>query len=364
MKNTTRSWMALMGLSVGLIHSQGSHAQVSDCCGDTAVSSITPVATSYVVPTTQTTVLRPVMTVETPVVYEPTAYVVDRPNRGLFSGLFRPRPRPISFVETSYIPPTYDVVTPTYFATSYVPTTMTLDSSVVETTFVSTDPCGVPSNSTVSNGGSTVSHSSQGESRPTPTQQQVTPAPRPTVTSPPKNVQSRSASESAGAAASPPPSDGSTRASTELNEPAYEFPASPRPEKGVTEPPVPTGEGVTTPIDDLNSRSSFKPKPTDLDRQASSGSLGALRGQVITRENGKAESKVRVVFSDLRNTFKDRERETDANGRFEVLLPNGDWAVNVVEEDGKQTSYGSITASSGRFFDQKDRPVSSIRINH
>jgi len=45
-------------------------------------------------------------------------------------------------------------------------------------------------------------------------------------------------------------------------------------------------------------------------------------------------------------------------------LPNGDWAVNIVEPDGKQTSFGTITVTSGRFFDQQDRPISSIRINH
>jgi hypothetical protein len=352
MTSATRLFVALLGLSAALVWPMGAGAQVVECC-DTVVAVPTSyvatsyVATSFAVPTVRSTVLRPVIAAEAPVVYESTSYVVERPRRGLLSGLFGPRYRetayytqaayvPTAYVPTTYVPTTYEVVAPTTYTTSYVPTslttywptTVTLDAPVVPTVYV--DPCL----------GSTVAASA------IPTRQ-VTGSPQGSAVSPPKNVQSRPSGSG---------TDSSRGVGGSLNEPPYEFPSNATPEK--------TESGVLAPIDDGTGRTSFRPRATDLTRQTSGTALGALRGEVVSATDGKPQPNVRVVFSDLRNTFKDRERQTDATGRFDLMLPNGDWAVSVAELDGKMTPYGSITATSGRFFDERDRLVSSLRINH
>ena len=367
MKNARRTWMTLIGLSAGLLQSAYSVAQVSNCC-DSAIAS----PTNYV-SSTRTTVMRPIITVESPVVYQATSYnSFVRPRRNLLAELFQPRYRETTYVETSYVPPSYEVFEPTVYTTTYLPTKMVEVPVVmdvpVETVYTPTrysvvEPC----DSLTETSSVAVPRASSQSLEPTSTRAQSVGSSQSlsSPAAPPKAVRSRQSPSSESMKSSPNAVlDSANPPPATLKEPSYdEFPVNPRPEKIETDGLMPAPAGVTGPVDEDVSRTAFKPRATDLSKKEVSAS-GLLRGQVITGSSGAAQPNVRVVFSDQRNTFKDRVKNTDATGRFELVLPNGDWTVNVIEPDGNQTSYGTITSTSGRFLDENDRVISSIRINH
>jgi hypothetical protein len=108
----------------------------------------------------------------------------------------------------------------------------------------------------------------------------------------------------------------------------------------------------------------MRPAATELSPRPAIPAPSTLRGEVVSAADQKPESNVRLIFKHRLQTFEDRVRLTDGLGRFDVLLPSGDWEVALVEPDGKTTSYGIITSTGGQFYDERDRPVASLRLNH
>jgi hypothetical protein len=320
----------------------------ADCCdppvvatsyAPTLYSTSTLVPTAYVAPR----VIEPTVYLESPVVYESTGYVVEARRPGLldrlFGGLGR-RSYEYDLVPTAYVETVPVVARPTTFLspTRYLPTATIIERPVIEV-----DPCAVPT--------AAVRTAAQGSATASP--QGAAPRPydgtgaglgggdsRGRANEPELDYKAAGANRANGS-----PSDGS---GSEKSSPA----ASPP----LDEPPAPLLDGAT-------SRSAYRPAATELRAQTDSPAAGALRG-VVVNASGQPKADVRVVFTDVRQTYRDRERVTDASGRFEVVLPNGDWTVNVQESDGRLTPFGVVTAAGGRFLDDRDRIVSSLRLNH
>jgi hypothetical protein len=277
--------------------------------------------TSYVVPTSY----------YVPTVYTPTAYYSQTAyyRTGLFG---RIRQRPV-YTTTRYV---YDL-TPTVY-TSYVPTAWTVPLSA--TSYVS-DPCEVgtvgssvaPTNAT--SGGSRSGQNDGGNSA-----------------QPPKTVQSQPQN---GSNSATPPGNNSGN-NNGLDEPGLDRPV---PDDAGTRGNM----GLNNTGDSSVRRSAMRPAATVMTPQNSTIAPNALHGEVMNSVDGKPRGNARIVFTDARQTYRDRERTTDAQGRFEVVLPNGDWTVNVEDASGKLVPYGTITSAGGRFYDDTDRVVSLLRLN-
>ena len=110
--------------------------------------------------------------------------------------------------------------------------------------------------------------------------------------------------------------------------------------------------------------SSYRPAPTVMTPRPGAPGLSSIRGQVVSDGTLQPQSAVKVIFANVGETFGDRIESSDANGFFNVPLPNGDWNVTVEEADGTQTAYGRVTVASGRVYDEEGRGVTSLRIHH
>lgn len=295
---------------------------------------------AYYLPTVYSSYFYPTVyasSVLSPTYYvEPTTYLVGT---SYGTRLRRSAWRPIYGTTRSYY---YDLTPTSYWTTSYWPTTTTMDLPVVVSpTIAYAGDCVTAAPAVV--GRSAPSGAATGGG---------------TTTKPPANVNSEPATGSGGTGT------------------------------GATEPPFDDLGGVQTPIPDVNGgtggaaptsppeaggagsvqapgqidRSSFRPAPTDM-RARALPSLGALRGEVITGADNTPVPNIRVVLQDVRQTYGDKEETSDLAGRFEVVLPNGDWRVNVEDKDGKLAPYGTITVAGGRFYDERGRVVSSLRLH-
>lgn len=283
------------------------------------LTGATYVPTSYVVPST----------------YTPTRYVetVYQEPRGL-SRLFGPR----QWTSTSW---SYYGLTPTSYV-SVAPTTYRLTPTRYVPTAYVTDPC----DTVVGSADATVDPNATSATRQNSGTTGGGTPPR-AVQSTPKN--GSNSNQGAGDNSSVP------------QEPGFD---DTRP--GGPVPDEPTGGGLQTPTgsqDNSVQRSAMRPRPTELNPQTNSVPVNALRGEVAAATDGKPVPSVRVVFSDARQTYRDRATTTDVNGRFHVVLPNGDWTVAIEDATGKLTPYGNITSTNGRFLDEGDRVVSSLRLN-
>jgi hypothetical protein len=88
-----------------------------------------------------------------------------------------------------------------------------------------------------------------------------------------------------------------------------------------------------------------------------------LDGKVASALSGKPESAVPVTLVPNSNLFRNRVATTDDQGRFNVLLTDGDWTVQVPRPDGKGTIDRLITVSGGLVTDDQDREITSLTVN-
>lgn len=338
-----------------------------------AVPTTSYVTTSYYTPASYSSVLYPTVytsSILTPTYYvEPTSYVVPTVFRSRWR---RAASRPIYTTSRSYY---YDLTPTSYAWSTYWPTTTTLDVPLVvsPTMLASTEDCYVDQASAViTSPSSAINPAPRSNTSP-----RSNPAPSEGVNPrPPLNLESRPTN---GGSAEPTPiiPDGPAPAAppaadaTSGLEPGLDFRGEPIPEKGVEPagdqalPPIsPPGGPELGPDASGSTRSSYRPAPTEMAPRPALPALGALRGSVISTTALKPEAGVRVVFADSRGRYGDRETASDAEGRFEVSLPDGDWRVSVEGADGKLTPYGNVTVASGRFYDERGRVVSSLRLHH
>ena len=121
---------------------------------------------------------------------------------------------------------------------------------------------------------------------------------------------------------------------------------------------------------DTQTRSSFKPaSPTVMTPKAGVSATNLLRGEVVGGLSNQGLEGREVIFSDLTGTYPPKKKTTDANGRFEVYLPNGGWTISVLDPTAqagtKPVDYPDpITATGGRYVDESGSPIYSLRLSN
>ncbi len=287
------------------------------------------VPTSYYAPTTY---------------YSPTTYFATAYRPGLMQRLFGPRYSTTSRTYYSMLRPTYYSLTPTVYTTPW-------PASYVTTSMLLNDPCDVTP---------IVADSGAAAAYPTAAQRQAAGTNGGAVT-PPRSV----SSEPKTGGASSPINDGNN--SSRIGEPPLNDDArqqDPVPDDPTSRLEIPRNETSARNNDASTRRTALRPAATELNPQPNVVAPNALRGEVVSvADGGRPAANVRVVFTDARQTFRDRTRSTDAQGRFEVVLPNGDWTIGIEDATGKVTTFGNITSASGRFYDESDRVISTLRLN-
>lgn len=162
----------------------------------------------------------------------------------------------------------------------------------------------------------------------------------------------------------PPPVSGSPRSSGGVSNPDATSGGTPLLDPGVlnstprnggatdTEKPL-VPEPTDTGVPPVSSRDALKPPVS---------ARGALQGKVLSAATGKPEKGVEVTFANAVGRFRDRNATTDDQGRFSVVLPEGDWTVKVARDSGG-TIDRDLTVAGGLVTDEKDRPVAALTIN-
>ena len=129
---------------------------------------------------------------------------------------------------------------------------------------------------------------------------------------------------------------------------------------------APTDEVPKLPTADPKSSTSFKKNFTVVQPRDGASSLPVLRGEVVSGVSGQPKAGMEVIFTDLKGTYPDKRKKTDAQGSFEVFLPNGVWAVSVLDPAAgtKAKEYLRVTSTGGRYLDEDDAALYGLRINN
>ena len=302
---------------------------------------------AYYIPTT-TRVISPTTTTLVPTYYSvPTAYYT--PTAAYVETSSRPRlmdrlfgPRPTYTTSRTYFynltPTVYTTPVPTSYLATPVARSAPCETETVIENAPAPAPAATPTNPTAA--------------------KQAAPLTNGAATSPPRSVSSEP--KSGGQSSPIQPKSGN------LNEPPLDDarqqgPVLDDPTSGL-EPPA--GEASKAAGDAATQRTAYRPAATEMRAQLDAVAPNALHGEVVgVADGGKPVANAKVVFSDARQTFRDRIKTTDAQGRFDVVLPNGDWTVGIEDATGKVTTFGTITSAGGRFYDDTDRVISSLRLN-
>jgi hypothetical protein len=280
---------------------------------------------------------------DTVYVYEPTAYYV--PSRYVATGSYIPTSYVLS--TTSYVVPTSFVVPTSYVVRRYRPTV-----TYAPTTYYLPTTLNIPL--------LTSTAAAVACCDPAPTIcDTVAPAVDRPVPAP--------ASASAGSATNPDASGGGSAPALDPNvlnstPRGGTRPGQGTPQSGTTTPsetdttaplvPPPADNGSPPIVPPAGSRDALKPLPP---------ARGTLSGRVLSETSGQPEKGVEVTFANAVGRFRDRTATTDDQGRFSVVLPEGDWTVKVAR-DGGGTFDQDVTIAGGLITDEKDRAVSSLTI--
>ena len=97
-------------------------------------------------------------------------------------------------------------------------------------------------------------------------------------------------------------------------------------------------------------------------RSSREGTLHWLEGKVVSSATNEAESGVRVVVANRRQTFADRVAVTDSNGHYKVRLPDGDWTVSVTTKSGKVYAVSELVVDKGQITDDAGESVPTLTI--
>ena len=82
----------------------------------------------------------------------------------------------------------------------------------------------------------------------------------------------------------------------------------------------------------------------------------------MSSATNEAESGVRVVVANRRQTFADRVAVTDSNGHYKVRLPDGDWTVSVTTKSGKVYAVSELVVDKGQITDDAGESVPTLTI--
>ena len=334
--------------------------------GDTFV---VPTGYSYVLPASYAASAYSTVPAVSSYDYAPATYVSARyRRRGLLRRVFN---RPVIETSRTYA---YDV-TPTVM---YQPTTITYDAPATvasgyyatacqESAVAFRPPGPVPGNAVPADGPGASGTITSTAKRPEEQNYYGKDAPRSkdaakeVVRDVPKDP-AKDATKDGGAAASPPSAPAA---------PVRDPDGSGSGTGGMADPdPLIPPRDVPKGADSVSTRN-FRFPATVLRARDTAPAVNVLRGQVVLATQGLADKpvpQVRVVFVDAKNRFPDRIRMTDAKGAFEVFLPDGGWNIQIDDPAApagtKPRVFTQITSASGRYFDDQDSPIYSVRINY
>ncbi|HEY2158267.1 MAG TPA: carboxypeptidase regulatory-like domain-containing protein [Isosphaeraceae bacterium] len=141
-----------------------------------------------------------------------------------------------------------------------------------------------------------------------------------------------------------------------------------RPEPDLPPGPVPSPAAPADPLglpstDEAIRRSSNKPVLSTRDLRPLVQNI--LRGRVVSADTRVPETGVTVILVDRQGRFADRTTRTDANGRFSLALPEGDWTIVLTMPSGRElpVEEGLVTASAGKVSDRWGRELSNLVIS-
>ena len=296
----------------------------------TGATYYVPTSTSYVLPSSYATTAYTTL---------PTSYVTTSPQYVATTYYRRPgllrrlASRPVIETSRTY---SYDA----FPTTTYLPTTITYDApATTATSFASlcgetTVPFNPPQSANSTDASKTMTSTPENGGEPTYNEKAATEKAA-AKTSPVKKPDPRDVPKD--------PVDPNATGAGGLNAPADDVPKSP-----------------------TDTHTSFKPQYKDVRPREGNSALPVLRGEVVSVLSGTPKANMEVIFTDLKNTYADKKRKTDAKGAFEVYLPNGSWVVSVVDPaaGGKPREMIRITSTNGRYLDEEDAPLAGLRLNN
>jgi hypothetical protein len=108
----------------------------------------------------------------------------------------------------------------------------------------------------------------------------------------------------------------------------------------------------------------LRPRLGEFNFKAADKVPSLIRGKVVGALSGKGEGNVKVTFTNEGGGFKPRSYTTDEQGRFDVsFLPDGDWSIEVEDDQGKARPYSTLTVSRGRVTDENGREGSTLSLS-
>ena len=144
-------------------------------------------------------------------------------------------------------------------------------------------------------------------------------------------------------------------------------PITPAPPAG-TPPKAPDGETSTLDVPAVPNlgavnREAMKPSATNpvYRRSTLKGDLNELGGRVVANGSRAPEPGVSVTFLN-KKTSALRSATTDAGGRYQVRLPDGDWVAQVTTARGRTYPVGDLIVRGGQIRDDFGRDVPSLNI--
>ena len=120
------------------------------------------------------------------------------------------------------------------------------------------------------------------------------------------------------------------------------------------------------PVEEPKAEQRFEARkfPADSLVMRAAAAPALLTARVVSALDGKPEVGADVLFVDAKGRHKDRKFTSDDKGKFAVpYLPEGDWAVKVVDAKGLAVDFAELTVSGGRAIDQDGRAWSTLTLN-
>lgn len=385
----TLAALSLMTLALAA-QSHAAGRRVETVFVPTPVETVLAVPTTYVASTYVTTAaVRPTYYLPTTAYVMPTtAYLVPTVRYSAARPLFLSRAVERPLVTTSRLYSTVDLV-PTYYTRPLVTTSRVyydLTPTVYADSVVATsyDPCCEPAVAmapTVSQAplpapAPAVSSQVRPQAPSSRTQQAPVQADRPpsrVIESEPTLEPVPQASQGATSPVTLPPATGATEAERSTAPPAGASTSPPAPTSPLDTPaptspldtPAPASGIDLPPPAPAESEQRYEARRPVLTNEALRPvvpSLTALRGLVVASGSERPEEGVTVIVSDQMRRFRDRSATTDAQGRYQINLPDGDWRVQVAGASGRLYEVSRITVSGGQIIDDQDRQVPRLLI--
>jgi hypothetical protein len=92
------------------------------------------------------------------------------------------------------------------------------------------------------------------------------------------------------------------------------------------------------------------------------GDLNLLEGLVKSSATGLPEQGVDIKVADKSGRLRDRRVRTNADGRYAVRLPDGEWEVSVTMLNGAAYPVRGLSVKDGQIIDDLGRDIPTLTI--